>query len=150
MRRRKSEPWFKDVRERMRLLRELRREFPDVDARATGRGMDFDIVIRLTVPVPDHDARRVTIRVCNGPRPYYPRVTADGPSDSPHRYRDNTLCMWHPDDPDEERWVPADGLLALTRHVQVHLFKEAWYRQSGEWIGEEASHRTPKPRTQAR
>jgi hypothetical protein len=91
----------------------------------------------------------VTIRVRNGFGPYYPRVIADGPSDSPHRYRDNTICMWHPDDPDEKRWVTEDGLLALARHVQVHLFKEAWFRESGEWVGEEAPHPMRKPRTQA-
>ena len=149
MRRRKSEPWFNDIRERLRLLRELQREFPAADVRADGRGLNADVVIRLTIPMPGYESRRVTIRVWNSFKPRYPRVTADGPSDSPHRYRDDALCMWHPDDPEEQRWVPEDGLLALVRHVQVHLFKEAWWRETGEWIGEEAPHLTPKPRTPA-
>lgn len=149
MRRRKSEPWFNDVRERVRLLREFHSVFPDAKVSATGRGLNDDVVIRLTIPVPGYEPRKVTIKVWNSFKPQYPRVTADGPSDSPHHYRDNALCMWHPDDDDDKRWVPEDGLLALVRHVQLHLFKEAWWRESGEWIGEEAPHVTPKPRTPA-
>jgi hypothetical protein len=58
MRRRKSEPWFNDVRERLRLLRELRCEFPETEVSATGRGLNADIVIRLMVRLPGYEARR--------------------------------------------------------------------------------------------
>ena len=33
-----------------------------------------------------------------------------------------------------------DGLLTLIEMAPVHLFKEAWYRETGEWLGEEVSH----------
>jgi hypothetical protein len=33
-----------------------------------------------------------------------------------------------------------DGLVALVDLVRVHLFQEAWYRETGEWLGREAPH----------
>ena len=37
----------------------------------------------------------------------------------------------------------ADGLLTLVRYAQLHLFREAWWRETGEWVGEEAGHAPP-------
>jgi hypothetical protein len=34
----------------------------------------------------------------------------------------------------------SDGLLTLIEMTRVHLFKEAWYRETGAWLGEEVSH----------
>jgi len=48
--------------------------------------------------------------------------------------------MWHPGDPPEQQWLFADGLLALLNIIQAHLFKEAWWREMGEWLGPEAPH----------
>jgi hypothetical protein len=75
-------------------------------------------------------------------------VYADGPTDSPHRYsphprdplRRPSLCIWYPDDPPEQRWVPTDGLLTLIEMTRIHLFKEAYWRETGEWLGEEVPH----------
>jgi hypothetical protein len=53
----------------------------------------------------------------------------------PHR-----LCIWDPDDPDENRWVFKDGLLVLMGLIAAHLFREAWWRETGEWLGPEAGH----------
>lgn len=50
-----------------------------------------------------------------------------------------TLCIWYPDDPPEQRWSPGDGLLTLIEMTRVRLFKEGWYRETGEWLGEEIS-----------
>ena len=36
--------------------------------------------------------------------------------------------------------MPSDGLLALLDIVQTHLFKEAWFRMTGEWLGAEVPH----------
>lgn len=52
--------------------------------------------------------------------------------------------MWCPWDPPEEKWVFRDGLLALLNHIQAHLFREAWWRETGEWLGPEAPHGAPK------
>ncbi|MFN3241108.1 MAG: hypothetical protein ACE37K_06290 [Planctomycetota bacterium] len=73
--------------------------------------------------------------------PETPRVFVDGKKEeSPHRYEDATLCMWHPKDPPEKRWTRSDGLLHLLGHIEAHLFKEEWWRESGEWLGAEAHH----------
>jgi hypothetical protein len=92
--------------------------------------------------VPHYEPRNVEIRFENWSRA--PKVFVDGSDDSPHRYSDGSLCMWHPSDPPEQRWVFSDGLLALLNHVQAHLFREAWWRETGEWLGPEAPHSPPK------
>ena len=71
-----------------------------------------------------------------------PRITTDGPAESPHRYDDGTLCMWFPRDPDERKWTFDLGLLDLLDTVVGHLFREAWWREKGEWLGPEVAHRS--------
>jgi hypothetical protein len=64
----------------------------------------------------------------------------------PHRYADRgrtRLCVWHPGDPVDRTWVPEDGLLVLFGMLAEHLFKEAWWREHGEWLGEEYPHGEP-------
>jgi hypothetical protein len=68
------------------------------------------------------------------------RVTADGPTRSPHRYADGHLCMWYPDDGPELVWQPEEGLLALIQYVRLHLFREAYWRRYHLWPGPEAPH----------
>jgi hypothetical protein len=46
-----------------------------------------------------------------------------------------------------------DGLLMLINLIQAHLFKEAWWRETGgreggEWLGPEAPHDLPKDTVQ--
>jgi hypothetical protein len=36
--------------------------------------------------------------------------------------------------------VPEDGLLALFGMAAMHLFKEAWWRETGRWLGQEYPH----------
>ena len=48
--------------------------------------------------------------------------------------------MRYPGDPAERRWKKEDGLLKLLDTAVQHLFKEYWYRDTGEWLGEEAPH----------
>jgi hypothetical protein len=93
--------------------------------------------------VPYYEPRNVEIRFEKG-SPRTPRVFVDGPTDSPHRYPDGSLCMWYPWDPPEQRWVFSDRLLVLLNYIQVHLFREAWWREKGEWLGPEAPHGPPK------
>jgi len=89
-----------------------------------------------------YESRQVEIRFENWSQT--PRVFVDGPTDSPHRYSDGSLCMWYPDDPPEQRWVFSDGLLVLLNYIQAHLFREAWWRENDEWLGPEAPHGPPK------
>lgn len=57
-----------------------------------------------------------------------------------HTFGRNRLCMWYPSDPSEKKWQKEDGLLKLLDTVVQHLFKEHHYRETGEWLGEEAPH----------
>lgn len=88
--------------------------------------------------MPHYEPRNVEIRFSDRSRT--PDVFVDGPTESPHRYKDGGLCMWYPWDRSEQRWVFSDGLLALLNYIQAHLFREAWWREMGEWLGPEAPH----------
>ena len=95
-----------------------------------------------TVNVPSYEARRVRVEFAPA-MPTSPRVFVDGPAGrdaSPHRFGDRWLCIWYSGDDPARCWVPEDGLLALFGMVAVHLFKEAYWRESGEWLGDEAPH----------
>ena len=59
---------------------------------------------------------------------------------SPHRHDDGSLCIWYPHDPPERRWHRRAGGAALAGHIYAHLIREAWWRQTGEWVGEEVPH----------
>jgi hypothetical protein len=48
--------------------------------------------------------------------------------------------MWYWRDPLEQGWLFDEGLLALINHAIVHLFKEAWFIETNEWLGEEILH----------
>lgn len=105
-------------------------------------GRSWVHVYSTTVAVPGYADRVVTIEVSRLD-PDHPRVFADGPTDSPHRYPERgrrRLCLWYPPDPPEQRWLPDDGLLALFGMAAQHLFQEAWWREHGQWLGVEAPH----------
>lgn len=140
MRRRKRQPWYTDMRARLRFEGGARSHYPSLGTTTTGRGYSAVVTYRLIVDVPQYETHRVTIRLRNGIEPYEARISVDGPIDSPHRYGKHRLCLWHPDDAPDQRWLPADGLLDLISQVRIHLFKEAYWRETGEWIGPEAPH----------
>lgn len=100
----------------------------------------------VEVELPGYGSRRVRIAF-DRDHVTTPRVFSDGPTDSKHRYSDGSLCMWYPEDPPEQRWVHSDGLLALIGYSIQHLFREEWWRETGEWLGPEAPHSpaAPKP-----
>jgi len=117
--------------------------------RPVGQRKYARVAYALTVPVAEFESRAVELHFRRtATTPELTRVYADGPTDSPHRYAPHpkdpgarpSLCIWYPDDPPEQRWVAADGLLSLIEMTRVHLFKEAYWRETGEWLGEEVSH----------
>jgi hypothetical protein len=146
MRRRKRQPWHSDIPARLRFERQARSRHPELTSSTTGRRHGGLVTYQLTVTVPEYESRRVTIELVNGYKPYGAKVTVDGLQDSPHRYDDGSLCIWHPRDPDSQRWVGSDGLAALITHVRIHLFKEAYWRETGEWLGPDAPHQAAKER----
>lgn len=76
-----------------------------------------------------------------------PRVFVDGPIDFPHRYENGSLCMWYPPDPPHLRWSLSDGGAALVGCIALHLLREQWWRDTGEWVGPEAPHAVRSERT---
>lgn len=125
--------------QRSRHQRELKEAYPQVRHTSIDRGTADRYV--LTVPVNGYPAREVTVEVnrLTGLAAVY----ADGPTDSPHRYdggRGRQLCAWYPRDPPEQRWVQDDGLVKLLAMVSLHLFREAYWRERGVWLGPEAPH----------
>lgn len=144
MRSASNQPWYADIKARLRFERHVRDAFPSINVNSTGRGMKAQVRYALTVDVPEYPPRRVMIAVPNWSTPIIATVTADGPTESPHRYGPHELCIWHPNAPPAERWLPEDGLLALIDHARVHLFKEAYWRETGRWPGPEAPHEEEK------
>ncbi len=72
-------------------------------------------------------------------------VTAEGwRGPMRHTFGANTLCMWFPKDPPDRQWNRADGLLKLVDTAVAHLFKELYFRETGEWLGEEVHRDVPK------
>ena len=96
---------------------------------------------RATIPVVGYEARTVTVvlRSDIGLASVYADGSA-GANASPHRYLDGSLCMWFPADPPAMRWQFDNGLLRLLEITVNHLFREAWWRETAEWLGPEAPH----------
>jgi hypothetical protein len=94
--------------------------------------------VEFNLHVPGLPPRRVRIVFAGAGD--LPSVYADGSAESPHRYRDGSLCMWYPWDPETARWTRRDGAAALAGHIAAHLLREEWWRTTGEWIGDEAAH----------
>lgn len=117
------------------------RKFPGLKiAKGGGAGRSYHVPIDVPFY---NETRQVEIHFENGSR--IPKIYADGPTDSPHRYDEHRLCIWHPNDSPEQKWVFQDGLLMLINLNQAHLFREAWWRETGghnggEWLGPEVTH----------
>jgi hypothetical protein len=141
---RRSKPsacWYEDLRYRMRFESPARQTFRSLSCTQTGKGRKAEIIYRLTVSVPEYaQSRRITIRLTNYKRPFLVGVSADGPTNSPHRYSSGHLCIWYPSDGPELKWQPDEGLLGLIQYTRVHLYREAYWRQFGFWPGPEAPH----------
>ena len=68
-------------------------------------------------------------------------VFADPGARSPHRMPDDSLCLYYPGDPREQRCVSEDGLDELLNITARHLFAEDFWRTNDEnWPLEEAPH----------
>lgn len=143
--RRRTQSWLEDVARRYRSVAPAKSLFPSLRERRVQRRHAVVYVFTVIVPVPNYEPRRVRIEF----HPWLhgsPKVYADGPTESPHRYRaedDRTLCLWYPSDGPDRRWQPEDGLVQLIGMIETHLFKEAYWRETGEWLGEEGPHGEP-------
>jgi hypothetical protein len=124
--------WYLDAREREPFEAAVRRVCPDFEAMLTSGGY----VLRLSVDV-DHYERRRVVLVFVGDEV---AVFADGPTESKHRCSNGALCMWHPGDPANRRWIRQFGAPLLIELIRTHLFREAYWRETDHWSGDEAPH----------
>lgn len=137
--------WLEDTPRRGRIEAPAHRAYPALTYTRRRRARRHVSAYETSVEVPGYESRTVTIEF-DHKYPSIPHVFADGPSGpdaSPHRYADrgrSRLCIWYPNDPPSRKWVPDDGLLALFGMATEHLFKEAWWREHEEWLGEEYPH----------
>ncbi len=139
-------PWYSNYRDVVRFERGVKDQYPSFEYANKRSGHHIWREYKLTIDLQDYESRNVIIKMkpnCG----IAPKVTADGPVSSPHRYEndDGELCMWYPYDPKEQRWVFADGLLHLIVLAEMHLYREAWWRETGgdgngEWLGPEVPH----------
>lgn len=131
--------WFEFPAQRIRFERELAGRGSRPRHARRNRQYSGGYQITVTVSPPGVASREVTI-IFSRHSPDEPRVYTDGPTESPHRYGDEALCMWHPFDPPERKWIRRDGAAALLGHIVAHLIREEWWRRTGEWVGPEAPH----------
>jgi len=131
--------WIADFARRHALIASAKKVYPDTRLVRRQRPEGVSYTCHVELPVDHYDDRRITI-VFDAAAPSIPRVYADGPTASPHRYSKQELCLWYPGDGAERRWVPDDGLLHLLGMIQMHLFKEGYWRETGEWPGDEGPH----------
>lgn len=139
-------PWYSNYRELVIFERGAKEQFTSLTYANNRSGHDVWREYTLTIDVPEYESRQVVIKMKPGSASV-PKVSVDGPTSSPHRYDedDGELCMWYPWDPKKSRWIFADGLLHLLVLIQAHLFREAWWRETGgdengEWLGPEVQH----------
>lgn len=138
MKRSSPGPWYGDERRRLIFESRARAFFSGLHGRPNPGGRE-GWGYALTLDVTGDEPRAVVIAFRNGSE--VPRVWADGPDESPHRFTDDgSLCMWHPGDPPEMRWMFRSGLHALLALIASHLFKEAWWREYDQWLGPQVSH----------
>jgi hypothetical protein len=127
-------PWWReDVTAVVHMQAGARASYPGIVKSKSRRSLSY----ALDVEVSCYGTRRVTIDFDARYTAAGVRVFADGPTRSRHRYEDGSLCMWHPGDPPELRWTPEDSLVDLIEVVRRHLFREAYWRETGRWLGPE-------------
>ena len=131
-------PWYGEFRNRIAFERDARREYATLRGSRGDRGVG-GFVYRLVVEVPTYEHRRLTI-VFPRRSPRTPHVFVNGPKVARHRFDDGSLCMWYWRDPPGRKWVFRNGLLDLIDHAAIHLFREGWFVDTGEWLGDEIMH----------
>lgn len=128
--------WWGNQRAKLIFEKDISGQYPGTVGRSAGAYYEY----RTRVQVHGLCPRAVRIEVYGDLEPRDAVIFADGPAESPHRYPNGSLCMWHPHDPPELRWIPRHGLVALLDHTVLHLFREGYWREAGEWPGDEAPH----------
>lgn len=130
--------WPGQIASRLRFERGARQAYPGIRGKPMSDSSGFRYFV--TIEVPFYEQRHVTVVFSEWS--LKPTVLSDGPAESPHRFGNGSLCMWHPKDPPSKQWSFDHGLLDLLDAITAHLFREAWWREYGEWLGPEVPHQT--------
>lgn len=131
--------WFLDPLARVSFEAAAREHHAFFTSSAELLGDTWIYALIFVIVVPALGSRAVRILFTSA-RPDDPVVHVHDPRRSPHRYTDGSLCMWHPDDAPQQRWLRGDGLPALVGLIQAHVVREDYRRRMGEWLGPEAPH----------
>jgi hypothetical protein len=108
----------------------------------TGRG-GFRYSAFVGVPRTGHIQLRVEFARTT---PHSPHVFSPPLGGSPHRNPDQSMCLWYPLHPPDQRWEFRDGLRELLVMAVLHLRREALWRRSAPrlvdrtWPGPEIPH----------
>ena len=137
--RRYGGPWYGKDEQRILFENGIREHYPLFKGVTRSSGSKAGRLYRFDIHVPKYDVKNVEIFFPKA-TPNFVEIVADGPTDSPHRFANNHLCIWYPYDSKGNRWVREDGLLHLLILIQLHLFREAWFRETGKWCGPEFNH----------
>ena len=133
-------PWFGDERARLTFEGSVKKAYPLIGEGRPGFRLNKEYQYKLPLGIDPFQQRVVTITFPKTSYPKSPKVIVDGPVDSPHRYSEGHLCLWYPGDEKTARWTHSDGLVVLIDLIRLHLIREAWWRESGEWAGPEILH----------
>jgi hypothetical protein len=140
---RRVAPWFAKPGPRLLFVAQLQAAgLTDARLAQLPRREGAGFAVQFTARPPSCAPRHVTVVFRSSDTP---TVLVDGPTESPHRYAAGSLCMWYPYDPPERRWMRRDGAAALAGHIVKHLVLEDWWRQTGEWAGEQVRHKHDSP-----
>lgn len=131
-------PWFAHPRNRLRILDDLRATATTVVVARPSAVRRGGFATRCALTPTGLPPQHVTIEFGRND-PHTPHIFVPGPG-SPHRYDDGSLCIWFPWDPPSQRWTWRDGGRVLAGHICAHLIRETWWRQTGEWVGDEVPH----------
>jgi hypothetical protein len=143
---RRSGPWYGEDRTRLLFEGPAREFFPTLKRQLKRLDGTEGCSYIVDIDVPFYERRRIEVFFSKGGWRDVPTILADGPTDSPHRFPSfdrRSLCVWLRYDPREQRWTFDDGLLQLLGLIKLHLFREAWWRETGEWPGPQAPHAGP-------
>jgi hypothetical protein len=141
-------PWFVTFQAKLHFIREAQ-QVVEGPVAVVKPSREYRGGFAVSFAVTPHGVPSMAVRVEFGPgTPEMPRVFTDGPQESPHRYADGSLCMWYPGDPIDLQWARRDGGAALVGCIALHLIREQWWRETGEWPGPEAPHPVKQTRPQ--
>ncbi|HEX2863856.1 MAG TPA: hypothetical protein VHN99_04760 [Deinococcales bacterium] len=121
--------------------------YPQAQEHRNGTRVTF--LVPMTIPVTRYKTRREFVVRIEVP-PDYPRFVPKAYLEGKvigrrkHIYDDDSLCLFHPNDPPQERWLEEDGIVTIAVWAEEWIVAYDRWRWTGVWLGREAPHGPPK------